>query len=70
MDMQDVYTCVWSCEHTCVSVCVTRAEVESGGGGREGMTGKTWREEGKWFIAAAWPVIKEKQHSQQEAEGP
>ena len=53
-----------------MSVCVTRAEVESGGGGREGMTGKTGREEGKWFIAAAWPVIKEKQHSQQEAEGP
>lgn len=53
-----------------MSACVTRAEVESGGEGGEGMTGKTWREEGKWFTAAAWPVIKEKQHSQQEAEGP
>lgn len=42
--------------------------MESGGGG-EKYTGQVREEEGAVLIAAAQPIIKEKQHSQQEAEG-
>lgn len=61
-----LFVCACLGEQECV--CASALEVESGGGG-EKCTGQVREEEGAVLIAAARPIIKEKQHSQQEAEG-
>lgn len=53
----------------CVCVCVSALVIRAGRWGGEWTTGQVVEGRGEVFIAAAQPVIKEKQRSQQEAEG-
>ena len=66
-----VCVCVCLCPSACLSVRLgdQRWKVESGGGGEE-WTGQALEGGGgEGLMAAAQPIIKEKQHSRQEAEG-
>lgn len=67
--MMSIDVCDPVSTYACVCVCVSALVTRAGRWGGEWTTGQVVEGGGEVFIAAAQPVIKEKQRSQQEAEG-